>query len=252
MAASSDDYGSYDQEANPGDASMHTEEDCALKTGDVGHFRTIFDANGTHVSCDEDEESSGNWLKRKIDKGISMNSSLPMYKSYIEQQIISKDRKNQHARPTGRRLNKRVRRFLTVIFCITVAVLTYLGSTRVINWAEDRRKADADNTTLQYDEIMRLKQTVESLRLELTKVKETAYTNSVAINGITNGAFKLPGSDDAAPKKAKFGKNKPSINQGAVPQNFDTKQFAYPLDAQAKGMVAEVDLNPIIHEADIH
>ncbi|EDO06919.1 putative integral membrane protein [Babesia bovis T2Bo] len=233
-------------ERHPEGAPMHTDAESKLRTGDVGTFHTIYDANGAEIDY-QDEEKASNWLKRKVDKGVSMGASLPMYKKYIEHDMISKDRQK-----TGRRLNKYVRRLLTVLFCFGVAVGTYMGSTKVINWAEDKRKGTGVLENTPSEDVARLLQTIESLRVELNKVKEATYANSVAINSMTNGAFRLPGNEEAAPKKAKFGKGKPSINQGYVSQNFDAKQFAYAGDAQAKDVGTEVNLNPIVYEADIH
>ncbi|ORM39734.1 uncharacterized protein BXIN_0055 [Babesia sp. Xinjiang] len=252
MAGPSDEFRSYSDDGESMEAGLHTEGDCILASGDVGTFRTIYDAKGEEIHFEERDEKTGNWLKRKIDKGVSMSSSLPMYKSYIEHQIISKDPKYAAARGTTRRLNKRVRRFLTIMFCIAVATVTIFVSTRVINWAEERREATQNAESAREDELGRLKQTVESLRVELNKLKETSYANSVAIKAMTNGAFRLPGSDDAASKKSKFGKNKPTFNQGAIPQNFDTKQFAQAMENQGKGTPTKVDLNPIMHDAAIH
>ncbi|CDR95761.1 hypothetical protein, conserved [Babesia bigemina] len=233
------------------DLQSHTAGHVPLNPVESGTFQTIYDdTNGAHEQETRDG-SAGSWLQRKIDKAKGIPQSLPMYKSYIEHEIISKDPNVVRGRSSRPRLNRRTRRLLTVLFCIFVAVCAIYGSNRLINWVEDRRHSRSDDATMREVEVLRLKQTMEAMRIEMNKLKEAAYANSVAINGITNGVFRLPGSDDAAAKKMKFGKGNSPIIQGPAAQNFDTRHFANAMGVQGSEAAPEVDLNPIKHEADI-
>ncbi|GBE59658.1 B-cell receptor CD22 isoform X1 [Babesia ovata] len=238
-------------EASPEEMQSHTPGHVPLSTVESGSFQTIYDNTDAAHEHEQRAGSAGSWLQRKIDKAKAMPQSLPMYKTYIEHEIISKDPNVVRGRSSRPKLNRRARRLVTVLFCIVVAVAAIYGSNRLINWVEDRRHASSDDSTMREVEVMRLKQTMEAMRIEMNKLKEAAYANSVAINGITNGVFRLPGTDDAAAKKLKFGKGNSPISQGPAPQNFDTRHFANAMTVQGNEIVPEVDLNPIKHEADI-
>ncbi|GIX66066.1 B-cell receptor CD22 isoform X1 [Babesia caballi] len=232
------------------DVPLHTLGDTSFKASAVGSFHTIYDSKADHGSCGQGADSASNWLQRKLDKAMNGGQSLPMYKTHDDSEVINKDG-DFAGRTYVPKLNRRVRRILSIVFFVIVTVVAFNGSIKFFNWVEDRRHAQTEDVVMRDVEFLRLKQTVDAMRIELNKLKEAAYANSVAINGITNGVFKLPGADDAPAKKLKFGKNKPAINQGAVSQNFDTRQFATALGAQPKGTLNEVDLNPIVHDADI-
>ncbi|UVC54058.1 hypothetical protein MACJ_003386 [Theileria orientalis] len=118
-------------------------------------------------------------------------------------------------------LKKNYRRIF-VLLLFTIIILTgYVFSFKLIE-ALDKRvstkfsampsstQASLKNVVSSQD----LNQVIDELRMEIQKLKETSYKNSVAINGLSNGLYKVPGSEDESEnaKKTKFGKTNNTVN----------------------------------------
>uniref|UniRef100_A0A3B0MEZ0 Uncharacterized protein n=1 Tax=Theileria annulata TaxID=5874 RepID=A0A3B0MEZ0_THEAN len=66
---------------------------------------------------------------------------------------------------------------------------------------------------------------IEELRKEIQKLKEVSYKNSLAINGLSKGEYKVPGVDEnlESAKRSKFGKGSAVVNLNSNGHRQDMK-----------------------------
>lgn len=79
-----------------------------------------------------------------------------------------------------------------------------------------------NQTELNAVELMNV---IEELRKEIQKLKEVSYKNSLAINGLSNGEYKVPGSEESleSAKRTKFGKGSAAVNMNSYGHRQDMK-----------------------------
>ncbi|UKK00260.1 hypothetical protein MACK_000330 [Theileria orientalis] len=129
-------------------------------------------------------------------------------------------------------LKKNYRRLFVVVLFAILILTGYFFSFKLIE-ALDKRvstkfRAMPSGTQASLKNVVNsqdLKQVIDELRMEIQKLKETSYKNSVAINGLSNGLYKVPGSEDdsGSAKKTKFGKTNSTVNLSKTIHRQDLK-----------------------------
>ncbi|BAM38864.1 conserved hypothetical protein [Theileria orientalis strain Shintoku] len=129
-------------------------------------------------------------------------------------------------------LKKNYRRMLVVVLFTLIILTGYAFSFKLVEALDKRvaRKFTAmpNSTQTSFKNVVSsqdLNQVIDELRMEIQKLKETSYKNSVAINGLSNGLYKVPGSEDdsESAKKTKFGKTNNTVNLSKTIHRQDLK-----------------------------
>ncbi|KAK1442036.1 hypothetical protein BgAZ_400660 [Babesia gibsoni] len=181
-----------------------------------------------------------------LDKGIYDSDPFTAYKEH------NPNGANQLTIP-GKvlEISKMKRRLLTVTFCLTVGILSIFMTNWIINWAEENRRADKSKSAVLEAELRGLEEKIDAMYLQINKLKEVAYANSVAINEITDGVMKIPGSDNTSSKRQKFGKQANTINYTPSNQRFDRSNIPRSSSTSSHRFEGDYELHPILHEAEI-
>ncbi|KAK2197342.1 MYND-like zinc finger [Babesia duncani] len=146
------------------------------------------------------------------------------------------------------RLNRLLRNGLIIISCFLLFFVCYFCSVRIVDFMDKERGTFIQEpSAIHADPLIDLHYTMEQMRLEIARLRENVYSNSVAIYSLSQGSIKVAGSGDTTNgKRGKFTKTGQNISSGSNRVNINVEQPAPQENAQTPdGPVA------ILHDAPV-